>query len=181
MFISIKRKKEIKTAIFRALASFSKEIKVSKHYTEETLRYIVIMELSKLKEYGSIPNKFKTKPQLSCQFVYKKKKSSESDEWRPDIISATFDKNGELIDPIFPVELKINSSDKDFEKCQHYVNEKVGNNVFKLLIMITVGSAWRIMLPMYKSKIKSINNGLILWCSLEEDLNGKPKYVGKWF
>lgn len=181
MYISIKRKREIQKTIFSALALFSEEKKVSKHFTEETLRYIVIMELSKLKEYGSIPNKFKTKPQLSCQFVYKKKKSAETDEWRPDIISAKFDKSGELIDPILAIELKINSSDKDFEKCQHYINEKVGNHVFKLAVMITVGAEWRWTLPFYKSKMKSINNGFILWCSLEESLNGKPKYVGKWF
>jgi hypothetical protein len=53
--------------------------------------------------------------------------------------------------------------------------------VFKLAVLITVGAEWRFSLPFYQSKMKSINKGFILWCSLEENLNGKPKYVGKWF
>ena len=55
--ITINRKKELEEAIKKSLELFAVEIKFSKHFTEETLRYIVISQISKLKIYGQIRNR----------------------------------------------------------------------------------------------------------------------------
>lgn len=179
--MSINRKLELEGVVKKSLKLFSIEMQNSHHYTEETLRYIVMSQMSALKEYGTIPNRYKTKPQLSCQYTYKKSKSKISEEWKPDIISAIWDKDGIIIDPILAIELKINHSDSDFEKSYHYVNERVGSHKFKLAIMINIESEWRFSLDFYKKKLKSRSEGKIYWCTLDYTNEGKVKIVGKWF
>jgi hypothetical protein len=179
--MTIIKKKEIEVAIKSALEQFALEIDVSHYYTEETLRYLVVTQLSKLKEYGTLPNRFKTKPQLSCQYTYKQTRSEESKEWKPDIISAIWNKDGEIVDPILAVELKINNSDRDFVKCMHYVNERIGEHSFKLAIMINILSEFRFDQDLYKKKFKSRSEGKVYWCTLGRTNTGKPRIVGKWF
>jgi hypothetical protein len=179
--MSIPRKKELEDAIKTSLQLFALEMHNSYHYSEETLRYLVVTQISSLKEYGTIPNRFKTKPQLSCQYTYKKSKSKASKEWKPDIISAIWNKDGVIVDPILAVEIKINSSDTDFEKCIHYVNDKIGQHSFQIAIMINIKAEWRFDLEYYKKKFKTRNEGKVYWCTLDETIDGKPKIVGKWF
>ncbi len=181
MYMSVKRKQELEAIVKKSLKLFSIEMQNSHHYTEETLRYIVVSQISALKEYGSIPNRSKTKPQLSCQYTYKKSKGKTSEEWKPDIISAIWDKDGNIDDPILAIELKINAKDSDFDKCNHYVNERIGLHQFKLAIMINIESEWRFGFDPYKKKIKSRSEGKIFWCTLDRTLDGRPKIVGKWF
>jgi hypothetical protein len=179
--MSIKKKLELEGVVKKSLKLFSIEMQNSHHYTEETLRYIVMSQMSALREYGAIPNRYKTKPQLSCQYTYKKSKSKISEEWKPDIISAIWDKNGLIIDPILAIELKINHSDSDFEKCYHYVNDKIGFHSFKIAIMININAEWRFELDYYKKKTKGRSEGKIFWCTLDKTIDGRPKIVGKWF
>lgn len=181
MRITIQKKIELEIAIKEALIQFSKEMDVSYHYTEETLRYIVVTQISKLKHYGTIPNNSKTKPQLSCQFAYKKTKSKESSDWKPDIISAIWSEDRKITIPILAVELKKDHADSDFVKCMHYVNEKSGQHSFKLAIMINILSEFRFDQEFYKKQIKSRSEGKLFWCTLGKTNTGKARVVGKWF
>jgi hypothetical protein len=179
--ISVNRKKELEEAIKKSLELFAIEIKYSKHYTEETLRYLVITQISKLKTYGQIPNRTLSGAQISCQYKYGRTTSPESKNWQPDIISAVWDKEGNLIDPIFAIELKVRSSDKDFEKCRNYIHRKRGTDSFQIAICIDIGSEWRMSIDYFKKLKTTRSKGRLLWCTLSEKIDRSPKIICRWY
>lgn len=179
--ITINRKKDLEEAIKKSLELFAIELKYSKHYTEETLRYIVISQISKLKLYGQIPNRTSSGAQISCEYKYGRTKSSVSKNWQPDIISAIWDKEGNIIDPIFAIELKTNSSDKDFKKCRDYIHKKIGTHSFQIAICIDLGSEWRMADNYYKKLKTTRSKGRILWCTLSEKIDGSTKIICRWY
>ena len=179
--ITLIQKKELEEVIKKSLELFAIEIKYSKHYTEETLRYLVITQISKLKIYGQIPNRTSNGAQISCEYKYGRTKSSASKNWQPDIISAKWDKEGNMVDPIFAIELKAVSSDKDFRKCRDYIHKKIGKHTFQIAICIDIGSEWRMADNYYKKLKTTRSKGRILWCTLGKKNDGTTTIICNWF
>ncbi len=164
--ITVNQKKQIEEAIANALRAFEVEYKNVFHRSEESLRYLVATEISKLGVFGTLPNTSRKTPQLLFQYSYQKFKTRDL-VWKPDIISAKFNNNGDMVKPYFAIELKVNSSDKDFPKCQNYVSQKFGIYAFDLSILININSLKKFELPKYQKIEKNIKTGSILWCSLD--------------
>jgi hypothetical protein len=120
------KKKKLESAIKNSLklALIEMEI-VGARFSEESLRYIVMNELSKKKIWGTFPNNSYNEEQLLFEQKYRKFKNKKGD-FKPDIVSIKKDNH------LLAVELKITNDEKDIDKCKEYISEVKGHVSFEL-------------------------------------------------
>lgn len=136
--ISEKRKK-LNIALQNALklAIIEKEI-IGKNFKEETLRGIVMNELSRQNVWGSFPNSNTNNLILLYEYKYLRRKTGLKKEFIIDIASIS---NSNESDCFLAVELKIsnnfNSFRKDIQKCKNYLSSSRGFDVFELAAFVS--------------------------------------------
>jgi hypothetical protein len=177
--ILVADKKNLENAMIDGLRNYLKDFsKVGNNSTEEALRYLVTDQLRRydLRKFGSLPNKFKTKPQLLFEYpipIYK----SSNQIYKPDIASIGFDRKGEIVDTLFTIELKIQSEKRrDFNKSRNYVSDRFGDLQFQLAIIIDLFSynRWSKLGKVKKAKESQAN---ILWVTTDSKYN----IYSRWF
>jgi hypothetical protein len=125
-------KENLKLVVTNSLNNAYIELTNSKKYfTEESLRYIVMMELSKNGFWGNFPNR-EDGPKLFFEYEYiKNKVKSSSKVYKPDIVSVF---NGK--ECLLAIELKITNSTKDIDKCLEYLDKNKGKETYKFATVI---------------------------------------------
>jgi hypothetical protein len=121
-----KTKKMLENALKKALQQALIEMEsVGDGFSEESLRYIVMSEISRLKIWGTFPNKPNCENKLLFEQEYNKLKFRKK-TLKPDIVSKNNNEHH------LAIELKIKSDVSDINKCKEYINEKKGRANFKL-------------------------------------------------
>lgn len=185
--------KQIKLALqevaINALSNSIKELDLTDNaFSEEALRYLTMMEISKKNIWGTFPNKRKRNGKneeriLVFEKIYwrdvKKKKF-----YFPDIVS--YHKTSENHN--LAVELKINKDikDKDIKKCKEYLDEKSGETNFNLAMVLFSNNEKTNLSKDMNKKIKaaakkgtSINNSTLLIGFIEWEFDEKKnKHLG---
>lgn len=127
---SLSTKKKLESAVKSALKKAILEMEVvGNSYSEESLRYIVMEELSKQKYWGTFPNQSQNSNHLLFEQEYQVLKVRRR-TFKPDIISKN--QNEQLL----AVELKIKNNSGDVNKCLEYINEEKGRSHFPLAAAI---------------------------------------------
>jgi len=133
-----KQKKILEKIIENSLKNAIDEIAIcGELFSEESLRYLVMNELSKEKIFGSFPNDNNTSCKLVFEYAYSINKRANG-IYRPDIASLKIDGTGnvEKINPLV-IELKITDwATKDIVKCREYVNPNKGKLFFNLAAVV---------------------------------------------
>ena len=127
-------KSNLETIVLNSLKKASDEMEFSgENFTEESLRYIVMKEISENGYYGTFPNRMDNKRQIQFEYNYFKGKKNPKEKFMPDIVS--LERNERLL----VIELKINrtrgSLIKDLKKCIEYLHENKGE-MFDMAAMI---------------------------------------------
>ncbi len=127
-------KSNLETIVLNSLKLATVEMEFSgENFTEESLRYIVMKEISENGYYGTFPNRFDNKRQIQFEYNYFKGKKNPNEKFMPDIVSLEGNKR------LLVIELKINrtrsSLMKDLIKCIEYLNENAGE-MFDIAAMI---------------------------------------------
>jgi hypothetical protein len=107
-------------------------------FSEESLRYIVVDEISKANFWGNFPNNSEDK-KLVFEYAYPKfQREGKKGTYRPDIVSLKIDANGNVSEEnLLAIELKISSwATKDIVKCREYLNPKKGKKYFQLSAVV---------------------------------------------
>lgn len=118
--ISLSKKKKLESALKRSLKLALVEMKsVNKGFSEESLRYIVMSELSKKEIWGSFPNPIENETKLLFQQEYNILKFKKR-IFKPDIISKNEEQH------LLAIELKIKNDITDVDKCKEYISESKG-------------------------------------------------------
>lgn len=137
--MTLKEQKKITEKIIKnSLKLAIQEISISGElFSEESLRYIVLNEISKEKIFGTFPNEHSSKNRLVLEFPYLKNKKTAG-IFRPDIASIKIDDDGVVqnCNPIV-IELKITHwATKDIVKCREYINPNKGRIFFNLAVVV---------------------------------------------
>jgi hypothetical protein len=124
---TVATKKKLETALKKALkqALIEMESVGSKSFSEESLRYLVMSEISKTEFWGTFPNQLNSENKLLFEQEYKRHKDRK-ETFKPDIVS--INKHEHLL----AIELKIKNDIKDVDKCKEYIDPKKGSTCFKL-------------------------------------------------
>jgi hypothetical protein len=177
----------LKKAVGRAVAE---KIRVGDYFTEESLRYLVMLELTQQRDpkFPTFPNK-KSGPVIMFQYPYDRtantnkskmqrlKKKSDNNSYRPDIVCAKMTPKGTITQYYFAIELKHNSNESDIQKCKEYVDSTTGASNFPIAIVIDLGSFWRWEDKFYKNVKSTKSKGNILWITTDDQ--GEVK--SRWF
>lgn len=189
--------KQIKTALeevaFNALSNSIKEQDITKDaFSEEALRYLTMLEISKKNIWGTFPNK-KTRNGkkehriLAFEKLYRRDNINNK-FYFPDIVSYHETKKNHNL----AVELKINkdNKDKDIKKCKEYLDKNSGDTSFNLAMVLFSNKPKTDLTFDMKKKIKSASRkgisienstlliGFIEWKKKDEKSNiyfGEPK------
>lgn len=173
----LNKKKALESAVKNALKLALIEMNVvGNRFTEESLRYIVMNEVSKKKIWGTFPNHYSNNEHLLFEQKYKKFKNKNG-HFKPDIVSI---KNEEYL---LAIELKITNDESDIDKCKEYINNERGHVIFDLAAAVyatpqNVSQAAHRIEPktLYAKKNgKNITNSRLLIAYIEWE----PKYRGK--
>lgn len=168
------KKQLIAEAIKTAVIEANNEREATKNlYSEEALRYIVAKHISKLKIFGTFPNRASSKTKLVFEMEYHRLKTKDS-KYRPDIASVTYGKSADIASYNLAVELKITPDVSDIQKCRNYISSKHGRMTFKLAICIVTSSqrgdgVIKKILDNMKGTMAQSN---LLFCSIEKTTNG---------
>jgi hypothetical protein len=139
MVMTIDRQKKLLEKIIKnSLKNAIDEIAIcGELFSEESLRYLVMNELSKEKIFGTFPNDNNSSCKLVFEFAYSKNKR-KSGTYRPDIASLKIGEAGKVenINPLV-IELKITDwATYDIDKCREYVNPNKGKLFFNLAAVV---------------------------------------------
>ncbi|MFN5334215.1 MAG: hypothetical protein ACK5BV_03390 [Bacteroidota bacterium] len=174
--VSINVKKKLETALRRALKLALIEMDcVEDGFSEESLRYLVMSEISKKKIWGTFPNKPGGKTKLLFEQEYNILKFKKK-TFKPDIVS----KKGE--EHLLAIELKIKSDVSDIDKCKEYINDNKGFVSFELAASVyatpqpytQVAHLLENRIKYAKKIRKNIKNARLLVAYIEWE----PKYYG---
>jgi hypothetical protein len=170
---TVATKKKLETALKKALkqALIEMESVGSKSFSEESLRYLVMSEISKTEFWGTFPNQLNSENKLLFeQEYYRDKRDKDRKEtFKPDIVS--INKHEHLL----AIELKITNDIKDVDKCKEYIDPKKGSACFKLAAAVyaihkDLYQVAKYVEPKIKSAIKrriSRENGRLLVAYIE--------------
>ena len=112
--VSISKKKKLESALKRSLNLALVEMKsVKKGFSEESLRYIVMSEISKKEIWGAFPNPIESENKLLFEQEYNILKIKKK-TFKPDIISKNENEH------LLAIELKIKNDIIDVRKCKKY-------------------------------------------------------------
>jgi hypothetical protein len=126
---TVATKKKLESALKKALkqALIEMESVGSKRFSEESLRYLVMSEISKTEFWGTFPNQLNSKNKLLFEQEYIRLKDRK-ETFKPDIVSINVKEQEHLL----AIELKITRDIKDLDKCKEYIDPKRGRACYKL-------------------------------------------------
>jgi hypothetical protein len=167
---TVETKKKLESALKKALkqALIEMESVGFDCFSEESLRYLVMSEISKTELWGTFPNKLNSKNKLLFEHEYNKLKVRRK-TLKPDIVSINEHEH------LLAIELKIKSGISDVDKCKEYIDPKTGRACFKLAAAVyaihkDLPQIARHVEPRIKSAIKrriSRENGRLLVAYIE--------------
>lgn len=167
---TVATKKKLESALKKALkqALIEMESVGSKRFSEESLRYIVMSEISKTEFWGTFPNQLNSENKLLFEQEYIRFKDRK-ETFKPDIVSINEHEH------LLAIELKIKSGISDMDKCKEYIDPKKGGACFKLAAAVyaihkDLSQIARHIEPKIKSAIKrriSRENGRLLVAYIE--------------
>lgn len=157
-----KERKALESAVIKSLEIAYMEREVTKsEFKEESLRYIVLSQISQKQLFGKFPNKQKGKI-LVMQHTYERQKKKNAGVYYPDIASLKLTPSGNISKSMHPlaIELKIHERIKeDINKSRDYLNKR-GKQRFRLCAVVSAGKKAPKNLPP-KAKISNLLVGYL--------------------
>jgi hypothetical protein len=191
----ISKKKILEKAVKLSLEKAITEIHITNiDFSEEALRYIVMLELSNFSIFGTFPNN-NSNAKLIFEKKYNRNKVKKNKSFYPDISSIS-DSN-----KLLAVELKIAKPSSKFDltdinKCKEYIDLNKGKESYELAASIyaapyfktwhsSLHESLNYRLDVAKKQGMNINNSqiLIAYIKWEEKINGiipKAKVITGW-
>lgn len=200
--INTEYKRRVEDCIKRAVELAIQEKKrVGAFFTEESLRYLVMFELSSKRHYeNDFPTypslKSTSRPVLLFEFPYdrwynvnkrmknKLKQKSGNAIYKPDIVCLKLNSKGEITESLYIIELKVKTNKSDIQKCAEYVHPDIGGQSFHFAICIDFKSAnrWKEEPGEPPSNsdlichLSTRSKGNILWVSTDDDFHVKSQW-----
>jgi hypothetical protein len=140
------RRRKLKIALKKALELAIQEKKITgKNFKEETLRGIVMNELSQQNLWGNFPNSNTSKSVLLYEYKYRRRKTGLKKEYIVDIASIsrsmesdyTFNENACFLAVELKTSNNLKSFNKDIQKCRNYISSTRGFDVFELAAFVS--------------------------------------------